>query len=49
VIAFTHRISDVCEACNSGWMNENVEKRARPILEPMIFGAAPTTLSGDDQ
>lgn len=33
---------EVCTSCNTGWM-ERLESAARPVLEPMLLGAAPGT------
>ena len=33
---------EVCTSCNTGWM-EQLERAARPVLEPMLLGAAPGT------
>lgn len=34
---------EVCSGCNTGWM-ERLERAARPVLEPILLGAAPGTL-----
>jgi hypothetical protein len=33
---------EVCTKCNTGWM-ERLESAARPVLEPVLLGAAPGT------
>ena len=33
---------EVCTNCNTGWM-ERLESAARPVLEPLLLGAAPGT------
>jgi hypothetical protein len=33
---------EVCSSCNTGWM-EQLERAVRPVLEPMLLGAAPGT------
>lgn len=33
---------EVCANCNTGWM-ERLESAARPVLEPLLLGAAPGT------
>jgi hypothetical protein len=45
--AASKKLRVVCEDCNNGWMNE-VEDRARPILEPLIAGC-PTVLNQKQQ
>jgi hypothetical protein len=32
----------VCATCNTGWM-ERLESAARPVLQPVLLGAAPGT------
>jgi hypothetical protein len=45
--AASKKMRVVCENCNNEWMNE-VEVRARPILEPLIAGR-PTVLNENQQ
>lgn len=37
-----------CRGCNGGWMSR-LEHAVRPLLEPMLHGRPPMTLSVDDQ
>ena len=43
----TLTVKHVCRDCNNGWMSE-LEGCAKPILTPLIFGAA-SVLDGQDQ
>lgn len=47
-IAFTSRLADVCEDCNTGWMRD-IEEAARSVVTPMIFDAQPTEVPPDQQ
>lgn len=44
--AFTSRIPDVCQVCNGGWMAD-IEDAVAPILKPVIFDGAATTIDSE--
>lgn len=46
-VAYTTKVNDVCEPCNTGWMS-TIEAAVSDRLAPMMFEGARVTLAADD-
>ena len=46
-VAYTTKVNDVCERCNTGWMS-TIEAAVSDRVAPMIFEGARVTIAADD-
>ena len=45
---YSHVSGLVCKQCNTGWMNEEMEKPAKPLLVPLVDGTYDGDISPED-